>query len=409
MITKVLKWTAIVAAGLTAILLIAAAVWAYVTSSRVEARLEELRAAGDPICISDLAPEPVPADQNAAVPMRRIRDNAKALLTEVGDYLQSDNYHAGTPTDDEIAMIETAFEAYPDLIPAIQQALALKGYQRDIDYSLPPTQFLQNNIHQYGDERTVARILALHASVLRSHGQWDEAATVSIQLFQLANLCSENARMLTDYLVSLALRTMAVQEGYLALRSKAVSAEIRGQLKTELASADPLPGYLVALKSERAFGIDSFESFPVQVLWGGAKLNYLDVLAEEIRLAPLPLADYHASPERAAAAASAGTVVCLLLPSLQSAREATERIRANTRALRLADALLSRPDPDAPPPADLTELGLPPDATIDPFSGKPLIVKNTPGGWKVYSVGTNLIDDGGKLDDDADFGVGPKM
>lgn len=284
-------------------------VWAYVTSSRLDARLKELRAAGDPICIADLEPDPIPADQNAAIPLRRIRDDAQALLTEVGDYLQSDNYQAGTPNDEEVARLEKAFGAYPDLIPAIQQALALKDCQRDFDYSLPPSQFLENSIDRCGDERAVARILALHASVLRSHGQWDEAATVSIQLLQLAKLYSENACMLTDYLVSLALRTMAVQEGYLALRSKAVSAQVRGQSDAALAFADPLPGYLDALKSERAFGIDSFESFPVQVLWGGVKLNYLDTLAEEIRLAPLPFADYKASPERAAAAASAGPAI----------------------------------------------------------------------------------------------------
>ncbi len=72
----------------------------------------------------------------------------------------------------------------------------------------------------------------------------------------------------------------------------------------------------------------------------------------------------------------------------------------------MLDALLNRPDPDAPPPADLSKLGLPADATTDPFNGKPLIIKKTPEGWKVYSVGSNLIDDGGTLDDDADFVVG---
>ena len=80
---------------------------------------------------------------------------------------------------------------------------------------------------------------------------------------------------------------------------------------------------------------------------------------------------------------------------------------ATIRALRVLNALLGRDDPEAPPSADLTELGLSQDATIDPFIGKPLIVKKLPAGWKVYSVGPNGIDDGGKLDYVADFGVGP--
>ncbi len=55
----------------------------------------------------------------------------------------------------------------------------------------------------------------------------------------------------------------------------------------------------------------------------------------------------------------------------------------------------------------LSELGLPAEATIDPFNGEPLHVKRLPQGWLVYSVGRNLQDDGGKLDDNSDIGVGP--
>ena len=59
-----------------------------------------------------------------------------------------------------------------------------------------------------------------------------------------------------------------------------------------------------------------------------------------------------------------------------------------------------------PPPA-LSDLGLPPAATTDPFSGEPLQLKKLPEGWLVYSVGTNLVDDGGELDEFQDVGAGP--
>ena len=46
------------------------------------------------------------------------------------------------------------------------------------------------------------------------------------------------------------------------------------------------------------------------------------------------------------------------------------------------------PDSDQVP--KLTDLGLPAQATIDPFNGEPLHVKKRPEGWMVYSVGRNL-------------------
>jgi hypothetical protein len=47
-------------------------------------------------------------------------------------------------------------------------------------------------------------------------------------------------------------------------------------------------------------------------------------------------------------------------------------------------------------------------ATLDPFSGKPLVVKRIEDGWMVYSVGENGIDDGGSFVDQKDWGLGPR-
>ena len=55
----------------------------------------------------------------------------------------------------------------------------------------------------------------------------------------------------------------------------------------------------------------------------------------------------------------------------------------------------------------LASAGLPAETTIDPYNGKPLNVKWRPGGWMVYSVGSNGVDDGGKLDGKTDIGAGP--
>ena len=52
----------------------------------------------------------------------------------------------------------------------------------------------------------------------------------------------------------------------------------------------------------------------------------------------------------------------------------------------------------------LAELSLPAEATIDPFSGAPLLLNRRDNKWIVYSVGDDGKDDGGLAP--KDYGVG---
>ncbi len=86
------------------------------------------------------------------------------------------------------------------------------------------------------------------------------------------------------------------------------------------------------------------------------------------------------------------------------------RTCARSRSLRVLNALQTHVPTTGHEVPKLSELGLPAQATIDPYTGEPLHVKKTPQGWVVYSVGKNLKDDGGKLDESetGDVGVGPR-
>ncbi len=55
----------------------------------------------------------------------------------------------------------------------------------------------------------------------------------------------------------------------------------------------------------------------------------------------------------------------------------------------------------------LDELALPGEATIDPWTGKPLMLKKTDNGWMIYSVWTNGADDGGIFLEQQDWGISP--
>ncbi len=79
-----------------------------------------------------------------------------------------------------------------------------------------------------------------------------------------------------------------------------------------------------------------------------------------------------------------------------------------SRCLRILNALQSRANMTGDQIPKLADLGLPLEATIDPYNSEPLHLKKTQAGWWVYSVGRNLADDGGKLDGITDIGAGPK-
>jgi hypothetical protein len=96
----------------------------------------------------------------------------------------------------------------------------------------------------------------------------------------------------------------------------------------------------------------------------------------------------------------------LMLPAIQSAREATERTVATQRCLGILNCV-TRLEQQGVKVTTLADLKLPAEAITDPFTGKPLLMKSRPDGWLIYSVGTDLKDDGGQFDKPTDFGLGP--
>ncbi len=92
----------------------------------------------------------------------------------------------------------------------------------------------------------------------------------------------------------------------------------------------------------------------------------------------------------------------ILLPSLARAMELSERCKAEARVTRTAAAIrLFTLENKGQPPADLDALQawIPAEELIDPFSGDRLVYERQGRGWVLYSLGENMVDDGGKVGD----------
>jgi hypothetical protein len=408
---KTLRWIAIVAGGLIAILLLVAAVWCWISARRLEKRLEAVRSAGDPLSLAELAREPIPPENNAAVFLRRAQDDLEALDKELYEVYDSETYRSGRPTDAELKTIRSALEAYPGVMPLLERAAACPDYDSQLDYTVAPPLFLDAAVKRVHKLRSVPRVLRARALLLESQGKLDEALEDCILILRLSRHFDREP-MIISYLVATACRGIGLDAANRVLRAGPVAKTSRESLDAELALHESMEGFRWAMKSERAFAMESYRAiparnwWPIRAKWDNDQCAFLDLIDQHLALASKPYSE--------AVAADLGTpqggwnvLAELAKPSLMAARAAGDRVKATVRCLRVLGALQALDGEAAVPEPKLSELGLPAEAITDPFNGQPLKLKRLPKGWLVYSVGKNLVDDGGTLDEHHDVGVGP--
>jgi len=391
-------------------------VWS--TGARLEARLLELRRAGEPVQLSDLAREPIPPESNA----QTFLDRADADLEAIQKELTALYPKAGGPPETlppaDRTKLEKLFDAYPKALSLLEQAAARLDDDTGLDFSLPTMQFLNPYMKSIAKHRSLARILRTLTMLRIAQGRRDEAISPQILTLRLTRSWRREP-LLIGFLMRMACEHTATDAVNQVLQSGAVSSATRQALDAELAQHDNLEGLRWALKSERAFSLSSARDIPGTGFW------LTRGLANRLMLTLLELYDFHLESTSLPYRETKGRKFTprsqgflpnpyasfsrLLDPSLLAARAPAESNRARVRALRTLNALQSHATPEGEAPA-LADLGLPTEATTDPFNGEPLRVKKSPRGWTVYSVGFNGVDDGGDVEgysETLDIGFGP--
>ena len=415
---KILKWTAIVLGVLVAVLLIANAWFVWTTDARFERQLAAIRAAGDPLSLADLAHEPPPPETNAATYLRRAEADMAAITKELAKVLEATADPMRLPSAEEQKTIRAALDAYPKVVPLLQQAAACPDYDPELDYTLPPQSFhdgqsfMDEAIRVHDHIRPAYRVLRARAMLLAGTGDRDEAVRTALVILRLSRHFERNP-VIVGYMLAMVTRSVGIDAANLALQAGPVSDEVRQALDAELARCEGTDNYRRAITSERAFGMDCFRTFPARGfwllsrgVWNREESAYLDTLDAFVAVTqdPRPYRQVLQSIEEAPTGGPFGT---LATPALQHLHEAVTRSRALARSLRVLNAIQARPTAPGDALPKLAELGLPPEATVDPYTGEALRVKRLPQGWLVYSVGKNFTDEGGKLGDVSDVGVGP--
>ena len=399
---SILKIGGLSLGGLTAIGLIVNAYLVWTSGAKLEKRLTEIEDAGDPVRLIDLKADPVPPEENGAALLRRINDDLKAIEKEFAEIYNSDNL-----TERQLKTVRATLDAYPNVLNTIEKAVAASHYDPQYDYSASAHEWLAHSLESNPIKRSAARLLNTASTERLAAGQRHDAMRWAIAILRLSSHY-EREPAIISHLVSIAIRGVGIDAANRVLRTGKVSDEMQATLDELLTELDTSDDYVHALKTERAVGISMCEEvLPWRQFWlmrakyNFEVLNLLDIMQEALDNVGKPYDEMtKLQPDKA------HTVAGLIVPAIDAGRDAQLRVRAQVRCLRVLLAMqkagrLEEED------IDLKTLGLPEEAVTDPFTDKPLLVKQTPAGPIIYSVFMNLQDDGGNIDHVHDSGVGP--
>jgi hypothetical protein len=318
---------------------------------------------------------------------------------------------------EDMKKIESALDAYPNVYPLLRQAAECPDLDFKLDYNLPPTKLLAAILDQNNSSslRTPARYLLARAKLLIFQKNGNEALQSAIIMLQLSRK-AEHEPLIINYLVAKVVEDMALDCANEILQSGPVTDNMKSALETELSLHDAIRPYQQVLKSERAYGLDCFrhEIPHLWIMYRIWQLSVLDVFDEYLNCS---LQQYSVcagiNKQHATSKSSLKVFAALLRPAIHQALLSAYRSQALARALRIINALQRKAPHDGDKIPTMAELGLPGEVGIDPYNGKVMIIKKLPEGWLVYSVGENLKDDGGKVEEESDnrpldVGFGPK-
>ncbi|TWT82945.1 hypothetical protein CA13_44080 [Planctomycetes bacterium CA13] len=357
-----------------------------------------LREAGKPLCIADLQPSPVDDSQNAAIAIGSL----EKVISDYDHQLAKATLEIETDEEHVAAAIQVARKSEienPGLVVKLREASRLPKYQPDYDFSLGPTPLVEDVLKQVHPIRTVVRVLRGHGLMSLSDGKTDEAVLDAIAILRWSEHLAKEPLMV-NYLVSVALFGEAADLAASCIYAEDASLEMRSELVRMFEDTPLADHFAKTLDTELAFGISSFDSFPLsrfQFMLGELS-DYIDVFSEMKSIAKMPtgLAP-STSPKE-------GLFTALAWPSFASSLASLRRSQAKARALQILATWQTLGSDTA---ISIDDLGLPESVCTDPFDGSSMKLTVVGDSIAIYAVGQDMVDNDGSVDDERDIGISP--
>lgn len=362
---------------------------------QLQARMRKLQQQNMPIRIEELRPPTLSGGEAIAV-----LAELEPKLASLGQIMMA--IPVAEDGQPDVVAQNRAFRQFrlghPDLIPRLRDAsgLAIGG---DVDFGLKYSRFLQSVMEQAGRYRRPTRALSYDAELELTGGSTDEAARDAMAILRWGGHASRQPAIV-NHMVAVAIDSVGLSIAARCLAKDDLSPQIRKDLLDHVARVDASAMWTRALISERAFGISSyreslgavrhFKSFVAD------QSHYLDLVEDYLQAGQQPYGTLSLPPVLGA------TLFATVEPALAQGLKSLRHLQAEQRAVLI---LAAWQDAGNAEERSIDQLPVPSSMLVDPFDGSQMRLQDAGGRIVIYSVGSNLVDDGGSLSDQLDAGI----
>ena len=407
------------------LLVTAYAVAVHITQRMVDREIASLRASGEPIALSELAPAVPPFHENAADVYQRAFDSFISPTEAETQAL----YGPGPWSADDLATARRFVEVNATYFRLLDHAARLPDCAFPVDWAAGAA----ITCPHYAKMREAARALIARTRLLSVEGKHDEAVDSIITMVNIAEHAKAEPTLIGQ-LVGYAIQNIAADAARTALSGAAPTREACRRAFDRIGAIDQVGPFVTAMKGERLLGIDVYDGlrtgrYAVQdwigwlrdglrdglgervigwyATFGRPLLNldevsYLRAMAQQIDAVSVPSAQAEDHLKRAAEAweqipAYRAVVSSMITPGFNRAVRSRDEKTALLGALQIALSLKGYRAAHGAYPETLAKLEADGwDLPVDVFTGEPYLYRRDGAGFVVWSVGLDKDDDGGR-------------
>lgn len=401
-------------------------------SGELQAELDKIEEAGEPLSLQEVVPSEVPEPENAAALYQQAFDSLDLSPADdktLSHLVDSLRQPPGTdpPPLEAVRQIVAKNAAALELL---EQAAQRPRCRFPVDWSAGQDAKCPHHVLLH----KCARLLAARLVVQARRGQMGEALSMA----QVSLAAAEAVRTEPSLLAQLArygIQAYTLNAVRAALPQRPAPTEACQGLFDCLQRIEYVQSFLRMLHCERAMGVWCFDQLRQQSAEGAQlgeegsseirrlysspgwenvadrdELAYLQLMAEWIPVVAAPYREHPQADAQVEQQAEAVPGCCLmtrvLLPIFTPARARRDRAMARAGLCQVALALKACKNEKGSYPPSLAELRtvIPWKLPEDPFSGEDFLYRPEGEGFLVYSIGENLTDDGGTPHRDSDQG-----
>jgi hypothetical protein len=413
------------------LLVLAHTIFNFIAGRKLEAELNHLRQAGEPLTWVEAAPPPIPDAENAAVlyqkAFKSFQDTEKiedpGLETLVKFVEWDTDRMKSRPT---LAQATAAVAKDEPLFKLLEEASLRPACHFPVDWAAG----LEARFPHLAQIRLATRLLTAKALVDSAAGDSGQTATDIATIIRMASQIAPEPTMISQ-LVRVACLGIIFQYFPTVLENTSFDLAQSRALYDLLASAEDRAPYVHAMEGERCSGLFAFgfirrknpialfsdpsdpPDYPgtrafircwpvIRVIWEPLlkldEVYYLKFMQREITIAAQPYRKAYKQYQTLDKDRPWYALVSVIIPPVFSMAHAKEdQLIAEAAVMQGALALRAYQIEHGQYPDSLAQLRAAGSWPIpeDPFSGKELIYRRQGQGYILYSVGPNFKDDGG--------------